>query len=83
MTIGKLPKKTFRRFLKISFSANEAGSRFQCKLDKKALAAYSSPFKTKKLPYGRHSFEVVATDAAGNKGKVTKSFTVKRKPRAR
>ena len=82
--IGKLAKKTFKRFLKIGFSANEAGSSFKCRLDGKALAACSPPFKTKKLAYGRHRFEVIATDAAGNRTKpAKKSFAVKRKPKAR
>ena len=39
---------------------------FECKLDNEKLAPCTSPHTTKKLKPGKHSFEVVATDAAGN-----------------
>lgn len=64
--IGKHPpKETAKHKAKFTFSANEAGSRFECKLDKAAYAACVSPFK-KKVGTGKHTFKVLAIDTAGN-----------------
>jgi hypothetical protein len=48
------------------FTANEAGSTFRCSLDLAPFAACSSPVRTPALANGAHSFEVEATDVAGN-----------------
>lgn len=65
-TIGKGPKKkTKKRKAKFTFSSDDPAASFQCKLDKKPLAACSSPKKVKVKP-GRHKFSVKAIDAAGN-----------------
>ncbi len=53
-----------------TFSSNEPGATFRCKLDDAAFATCSSP-KTygsifEFLPDGQHTFQVQATDAAGN-----------------
>ena len=66
------------------FSSNEPGGSFECKLDKAAPAACTSPFKHK-VKAGRraHNFSVVAIDAAGNRDATpaTYSWKVKRKTR--
>jgi subtilisin family serine protease len=59
-----------------SFSASEAGS-FRCSLDGEAPLPCSSPFEVEDpLLDGSHSFEVLATDLAGNTGRAVVSFAV-------
>ena len=66
-TIDKGPKKkTKKRKAKFVFSSSEAGSTFECKLDKKPYKSCTSPQKYKRLKRGKHKFSVRATDAAGN-----------------
>lgn len=62
---------------KFKFKANEAGSTFQCKLDKGKFKSCRSPKTYKKLKPGKHVFKVRATDKAGNVGAATKrKFTI-------
>jgi CSLREA domain-containing protein len=78
VTITKAPKaKSSKTTAKFKFKSNEAGSTFQCKLDKGKFKTCRSPKTYKKLKPGKHVFKVRATDKAGNVGKVAKrKFTV-------
>ena len=49
-----------------AFSSSESGSSFECKLDSGSWSSCSSPKDYADLPDGDHSFEVRATDGAGN-----------------
>jgi hypothetical protein len=65
-TITKKPKKkTTKRKAKFGFTSDEAGSTFECKIDKKSFKPCASPKKYKVKP-GRHRFQVRATDESGN-----------------
>ncbi len=64
--ITKKPKKKLRaRRVAFKFSSDEAGSKFQCKFDRKAFGSCRSPKKYAVKP-GKHTFQVRATDSAGN-----------------
>ena len=60
------------------FGSSEAGSTFECRVDAAVFASCSSPLTTAALGEGAHTFEVRATDAAGNTdpSPATSSFTV-------
>jgi hypothetical protein len=65
--ITKGPKaKTHATTVKFKFSSSDAGSTFECKLDKKPFKRCKSPKKYKKLKPGKHVFKVRAVDKAGN-----------------
>ena len=61
-----------------AFSADEAGSTFECRVDGGAWASCSTPMTTASLADGVHTFEVRATDPAGNVDPTpaSRSFTV-------
>jgi hypothetical protein len=57
-------KLTTKLMAKFTFTANESGVRFECKLDRQPFKACVSPFK-KRVRLGRHRFKVRAVDAKG------------------
>jgi CSLREA domain-containing protein len=78
VTIKKAPKaKSSSTMAKFKFVSDEAGSKFQCRLDKGKFKNCRSPKTYKKLKPGKHVFKVRAIDKAGNVGKAVKrKFTV-------
>jgi len=77
--ISKGPKaRSSSRIAKFKFSSTEAGSTFECKLDRKPFKKCRSPQKYKRLKPGKHVFKVRATDAAGNTDRTpaVRKFTV-------
>ena len=62
-----------------AFSASEAGSSFQCRLDGGAYSPCTSPQTTPHLADGRHTFYVRARDSEGNVDPTParRSFTVR------
>jgi hypothetical protein len=64
-TIKKKPRaKSASPLATFSFSSDQPGSSFRCKLDKGPFKPCRSPFKHK-VKRGRHSFHVRAVNAAG------------------
>jgi hypothetical protein len=49
-----------------SFSSSESGSSFQCRVDGGSWSSCTSPHTTAALAEGTHTFDVRATDQAGN-----------------
>jgi hypothetical protein len=75
-TITKGPKASSTSTT-AKFKSNEAGSKFQCKLDRGKFKGCKSPKTYKTLKPGKHVFQVQAIDKAGNVGKpVKRKFTV-------
>ncbi len=69
-TIGKGPaKSTKSKQATFRFSSTESGSTFKCKLDKGAWRSCKSPKTYRSLKKGSHTFQVAATDKAGNADK--------------
>jgi hypothetical protein len=64
-TIRKLKAATAKRVLKIRFRSSLAGSSFRCSLDHRPPRPCSSPYTTKTLALGSHSFAVTATSGSG------------------
>ncbi len=84
-TIGRHPHRTtHHRHARFQFHANEDGSTFQCALDGAKFSKCSSPEKFRVKP-GAHTFDVRATDRAGNTETDPASFTwtVKRRKHRR
>jgi hypothetical protein len=51
---------------KFKFTADEPGSAFECKLDRRKFKRCSSPKTVRRLDDGKHRFKVRAIDRAGN-----------------
>jgi hypothetical protein len=65
-TLRRLPpKRSIDRTPTFRFASDESGSAFQCKLDAKPFKACRSPFTTRALKLGRHTFKVRARDTEG------------------
>ena len=78
--IGRKPRRSTReRRVRFTFSSDESGSRFQCRLDRARFRACRSPHRQRVRP-GRHRFQVRAIDAAGNVDRTPAShrFVVRR-----
>ncbi len=65
-TIRKLKVNRSKRRARIRFSSTDPGSTFKCKLDHRPFRRCSSPKTYRKLKPGRHTFQVLASDAFGN-----------------
>lgn len=80
-SITKHPKAkitTKHSSVKVSFSfkSSEAHSAFKCKLDKGSFKSCGSP-KSYKVKPGKHTFQVYATDKAGNRDRTPAKFAFK------
>ncbi len=75
--------KTRKRTASFAFSADDAGSRFECSLDGAAFAPCGSPMRFAKLRRGAHRFRVLALDALGNAdpSPALRTWKVTRKPK--
>ena len=65
-TVTKKPTRKKRRKSIVRFESSEANSTFRCAVDGNDLEPCGSPTNYADLKRGKHSFVVVATDAAGN-----------------
>jgi len=74
---GKPAKKSHDRTPTFRFSSNEAGSTFQCKLDGKPFKGCRSPFTTKQLSFGPHTFKVRARDKSAKLDPSPASYSFK------
>jgi hypothetical protein len=70
-------KKIRDRTPTFRFASDEAGSTFQCKLDGKPFRSCRSPFTTKPLALGRHTFKVRARDDSGKLDPSPASYSFK------
>jgi hypothetical protein len=59
-------RRTRAHRARFRFVSTEAGSQFECKLDRRRWTACRSPQAYRRLRYGSHAFRVRARDAAGN-----------------
>ncbi len=69
------PSFTSSNSATFTFTADEAGASFECKLDTSAFTACSSPITYLSLATGSHSFQVRAKDAAGTVDASPASYT--------
>jgi hypothetical protein len=60
------PHRTHDRTPRFSFGADEAGASFQCRIDRQKFHRCASPFTSKRLASGPHTFAVRARDDSGH-----------------
>jgi len=75
MIIGGPSGTTTSTSASFTFSSSEAGSTFECRLDSGSFGSCTSPKSYSGLSTGTHTFEVRATDAAGNTDQTPASRT--------
>ena len=73
-------KKTSKKKAKFKFGSDDPGATFECSLDGASFKACSSPAKVK-VDFGKHKFQVRATDQAGNQDGSVAKYSWKRKPK--
>jgi hypothetical protein len=71
----KPPAVTSNTSVTFSFSANQKGSTFVCRLDANPFTSCVTPLALTNLVAGAHTFEVQATDPAGNVDPTPASYT--------
>jgi glucose/arabinose dehydrogenase len=83
-SLGRHPgKKTHSTIAKFSFSADQRGASFRCKLDRRSFAPCASPVTYRGMRPGPHTFAVVAS-GSGGRGPVAKfSWKVLPKPKSK
>src|SRR5207244_11840189 len=59
-----------------SFVSNESGASLSCQLDSSGFAPCSPPYAASQLATGQHSFQVSATDEAGNVGSAPRTWRI-------
>lgn len=64
---GKPAKRTSDRTPTFRFSSNDKAAKYQCKVDRKAFRGCRSPFSTKQLSFGPHTFKVRAIGHHGDR----------------
>jgi hypothetical protein len=74
-TIDVAPPDPSTPDVSFDFSSSEGGSTFECELDGGGFTACSSPASYTGLLPGSHTFQVRATDSAGNTDPTPASFT--------
>jgi hypothetical protein len=74
---GKPHRRTRDRTPTFRFAADETGVRFQCKVDRGRFRSCRSPFTTKRLGLGRHTFAVRARDDSGRLDPTPASYSFK------
>jgi hypothetical protein len=77
---SKVKTREKKKKVRFKFVSSEPGSVFRCDTDEDLPTACRSPYKSR-FPRGKHNFEVVAIDAAGNADPTPAmvEFRVKRK----
>ncbi len=71
------PKRTTKRQVTFRFSSSEVRSSFACRVDARPFSDCISPFRTARLNFGKHTFEVIASDEAQNPDPTAAQKTLK------